>query len=380
MTPRRRVQSPGMGDDSSDTRPVVRCEVADGVATITLDSPANRNALSRATGRRAARGARPGRAARRAGDRAHPHRPGVLRRRRPEGAELPARPTPTAGNPMVRAMQRLIDGDAAHDRRRRRPGARRRHRADGVVRPRRGEQPDVTFAFTEVRIGVAPAIISVPILPRCGWSKLAAPFLTGETFDAARSEGHGPRHPRHRRRACGGRAPWSTACSLGARTPSPRRSGCSAARPRTWAEMQTLSEALFRSDEAAEGMAAVRREAPAVVGQRHRKLDDVTMPVLPDRVNTELRRPTARTARRCSAPGRPHTTPQLALVLGGGGPNTSSATAGRGKMLARERIEALLDPGTPFLELSPARRLRHPVPGRARHASPASAWSRASSA
>jgi enoyl-CoA hydratase len=43
----------------------------------------------------------------------------------------------------------------------------------------------VTFALTEVRIGVAPAIISVPLLARCGWSKLAAPFLTGEVFDAA---------------------------------------------------------------------------------------------------------------------------------------------------------------------------------------------------
>jgi enoyl-CoA hydratase len=44
--------------------------------------------------------------------------------------------------------------------------------------------PDVDFAFTEVRIGVAPAVISVPILRRTGWSAIAAPFLTGERFDA----------------------------------------------------------------------------------------------------------------------------------------------------------------------------------------------------
>jgi methylglutaconyl-CoA hydratase len=45
----------------------------------------------------------------------------------------------------------------------------------------------VTFAFSEVRIGVVPAVISVTVLPRL----LARPahelFLTGEQFDAARA-------------------------------------------------------------------------------------------------------------------------------------------------------------------------------------------------
>lgn len=40
-----------------------------------------------------------------------------------------------------------------------------------------------SFAFTEVLIGVAPAIISVPILRRCSPSAMAAAFLTGEQFD-----------------------------------------------------------------------------------------------------------------------------------------------------------------------------------------------------
>ncbi len=44
-----------------------------------------------------------------------------------------------------------------------------------------------TFAFSEVRIGVVPAVISVPVLPRL----LARPahelFLTGEAFDARRA-------------------------------------------------------------------------------------------------------------------------------------------------------------------------------------------------
>ncbi|MFC1230925.1 MULTISPECIES: enoyl-CoA hydratase family protein [Streptomyces] len=42
-----------------------------------------------------------------------------------------------------------------------------------------------TFAFTEVRIGVAPAVISLPLLPRADPRALARHYLTGERFDAA---------------------------------------------------------------------------------------------------------------------------------------------------------------------------------------------------
>ncbi|MFB7737748.1 enoyl-CoA hydratase family protein [Streptomyces sp. NPDC056112] len=42
-----------------------------------------------------------------------------------------------------------------------------------------------TFAFTEVRIGVAPAVISLPLLPRADPRALARHCLTGERFDAA---------------------------------------------------------------------------------------------------------------------------------------------------------------------------------------------------
>ncbi|MFF5255183.1 enoyl-CoA hydratase family protein [Streptomyces leeuwenhoekii] len=42
-----------------------------------------------------------------------------------------------------------------------------------------------TFAFTEVRIGVAPALISLPLLPRTDPRALARHCLTGERFDAA---------------------------------------------------------------------------------------------------------------------------------------------------------------------------------------------------
>ncbi|MGW3109009.1 enoyl-CoA hydratase family protein [Streptomyces sp. NPDC001100] len=43
---------------------------------------------------------------------------------------------------------------------------------------------EATFAFTEVRIGVAPAVISLPLLPRTDPRALARYYLTGERFDA----------------------------------------------------------------------------------------------------------------------------------------------------------------------------------------------------
>ncbi|MCC7276474.1 MAG: methylcrotonoyl-CoA carboxylase, partial [Alphaproteobacteria bacterium] len=43
----------------------------------------------------------------------------------------------------------------------------------------------------------------------------------------------------------------------------------------------------------------------------------------------------------------------LATARAGGGERARARHVGRGKLLPRERVEALLDPGTPFLELSP---------------------------
>ena len=45
--------------------------------------------------------------------------------------------------------------------------------------------PRSTFALTEARIGVAPAIISLTLLPKLSARAAARYFLTGETFDAA---------------------------------------------------------------------------------------------------------------------------------------------------------------------------------------------------
>jgi len=48
-----------------------------------------------------------------------------------------------------------------------------------------------TFAFTEVRLGVVPAVISVPVLPRMLPRTAHELFLTGETFDAVRAAAAG---------------------------------------------------------------------------------------------------------------------------------------------------------------------------------------------
>src|SRR6185437_67456 len=43
------------------------------------------------------------------------------------------------------------------------------------------------FAFTEVRLGLVPAVISVPVLPRLLPRPVLELCLTGETFDADRA-------------------------------------------------------------------------------------------------------------------------------------------------------------------------------------------------
>ncbi|WP_072806127.1 enoyl-CoA hydratase-related protein [Rhodococcoides yunnanense] len=46
---------------------------------------------------------------------------------------------------------------------------------------------DATFAFTEVKIGVVPAVISLPVFERMGTVVAHQYFLTGETFSAIRA-------------------------------------------------------------------------------------------------------------------------------------------------------------------------------------------------
>ncbi|MGB8860349.1 MAG: carboxyl transferase domain-containing protein, partial [Ilumatobacteraceae bacterium] len=75
------------------------------------------------------------------------------------------------------------------------------------------------------------------------------------------------------------------------------------------------------------------------------------MPVLPDRVNPDSEAYQANRAALQTQVDALHE--QLRLVNMGGGEKYIARHRQRGKMLVRERIEALLDPGSPFLELAP---------------------------
>src|SRR5690349_25088478 len=75
------------------------------------------------------------------------------------------------------------------------------------------------------------------------------------------------------------------------------------------------------------------------------------MPVLPDRVDRDAPEFTERRSALLDLMGEIDA--QLALARAGGGDKYVERHRNRGKLLARERIELLLDRDSPFLELSP---------------------------
>ncbi len=166
--------------------PLVHTVVADEVATITLDSQHNRNALSTQLVAELHRGIDD---AERVGARAI-----VLRHEGPAfcaGADLKERSdTPADSRPFVSVLERLMDTErptiAAVDGAVRAGGIGLMAACDLVV-----VNAATTFALTEVRIGVAAAIISVPILRRVPPGKIAAAMLTGEQFDASEARSIG---------------------------------------------------------------------------------------------------------------------------------------------------------------------------------------------
>jgi enoyl-CoA hydratase/carnithine racemase len=125
---------------------------------------------------------------------------------------------------------------------------------------------DITFALTEVRIGVAAAIISVPILRRTSGSRLAAAFLTGETFDADLARDVGLiTHVSDDVDAtvaelCQGvrmGAPAAVAATKRLLREVPELD-----RDTAFEQMRALSDELFSSPDAAEGMSAFAEKRP----------------------------------------------------------------------------------------------------------------------
>ena len=166
--------------------------------------------------------------------RAHPPGPGVLRRRRPEGTIVAGRHRPDStpesnsdSNPFVEALVRLMDTErptiAAVNGAVRAGGIGLMAACDLVV-----VAASTTFALTEVRIGVAPAIISVPILRRVAPSRIAAAMLTGESFDAHEARSMGLITHVSADVAATVEALTTGILAGALHVPSPRRSGCSA--------------------------------------------------------------------------------------------------------------------------------------------------------
>ncbi|WP_329135418.1 enoyl-CoA hydratase family protein [Streptomyces sp. NBC_00670] len=148
-----------------------------GVATLTLDSPANRNALSAAlVGELAAAleecGADPG------------VRAVVLTHTGTTfsaGADLRDPPPPEALVALLRRIVELPRPVVARVTGHVRAGGLGLLAACDIA----AAAGTADFAFTEVRIGVAPAVISLPLLPRADPRALALHCLTGARFDAA---------------------------------------------------------------------------------------------------------------------------------------------------------------------------------------------------
>ncbi len=125
------------------------------------------------------------------------------------------------------------------------------------------------FGFTEVRIGVAPAIISVVCLPKMTVADAAELMLTGERFDATRAVAAGlitqavPDDQLDeavnamvaKLRLCGPRALAATKDIL-------RRVPQMTDRAVAFREMAILSGSLFASEEGIEGMTAFAEKRP----------------------------------------------------------------------------------------------------------------------
>ena len=169
--------------DTPDTPELVHLAVADHVATITLDSPANRNALSaQLVGELSAHlGAAATDDQVRAVVITHESTTFCAGADLGEGAREGG---PAKGVARLVALLRqvlvlpkpviaLVEGNV---------------RAGGVGLVGACDMAIVgrtsSFAFTEVRLGLAPAIISLTVLPRLSDRDAAWTYLTGEKFDA----------------------------------------------------------------------------------------------------------------------------------------------------------------------------------------------------
>ena len=250
---------------------LVHLEVKGGVGTITLDSPHNRNALSRrlradlerhlttalsdpgvrvvvltGTGPAFCSGA------------------DLKERREADDASAPA-PRPGGIVPILSAMWEAPKPIVGRINGATRAGGLGLVAAcDIAVAPE-----NTTFAVTEVRIGVTPAVVAVVLLPKLGEARAMELFLTGDTFDAKAAVACGLLNaaaPEGRLDEVVDRyvasllkgAPGAMAATKRLVRDLPKLPSMEAA----FAEMGERSEKYFRSEEAREGMTAFAEKRP----------------------------------------------------------------------------------------------------------------------
>ncbi|MFJ1541620.1 enoyl-CoA hydratase-related protein [Micromonospora chalcea] len=128
---------------------------------------------------------------------------------------------------------------------------------------------EATFAFTEVRIGVIPAVISATVLPRLDQRAAAELYLTGDTFDGRRAAEVGlvtAAVPADELDAavegyCASLVKGAPGALAGAKELL-RRPAATDLRAEI-AELAALSTGYFLSDEGREGVMAFREKRPA---------------------------------------------------------------------------------------------------------------------
>jgi methylglutaconyl-CoA hydratase len=126
-----------------------------------------------------------------------------------------------------------------------------------------------TFAFTEVRLGVIPAVISATVLPRLDSRAASRLYLTGEVFDGARAAAAGLVSEAVAPEALD--ATVADTCSALVRGAPKALAGAKrllrrhhAAMAEELAELSALSVGYFHSDDAREGIAAFREKRDPV--------------------------------------------------------------------------------------------------------------------
>ncbi len=179
-----------MSETNGTEAPFVRYELRDGFAVLTLDSPHNRNALSSKLVRELLDGLR------RAG--AEEQARGVILTHTGNtfcaGADLkealdadPAAAADIRTRWMIEVLRGIVELQkpviAQIDGNVRAGGMGIVGACDIVV-----AGPDSSFALTEARLGLAPFMISLTLLPRMTARSAARYFQTGETFDTAEAE------------------------------------------------------------------------------------------------------------------------------------------------------------------------------------------------